>query len=186
MVRDYQRLGVFVVFVMSGCRASDQAEVGARYVAHKNEHIEFRLPSNWKPVPGQENLFALAGDAPEKSQIKLQANQNPRESLKKIHQTWDGMREAAEKSGRLISSREFELNGFAAFELIQRAPAPSTELIPLEHQKAGDQIFHQVRLLRHDRLKVSTHLLVEVNDYEFYEEVFFEALQAIRAINVDD
>jgi hypothetical protein len=149
--------------------------------SYSRDSVTFNLPANWKPVPGRKGtLFAPEGISYEKSQIEIRVTRNHRVGARKVRQGWKIRRESAERSSQLIAVNTLTVNGFEAFEVIRRAPAPSPELIPIEYQVAGDQIFYQVEIIGNEHRVVSVHLLVEEADYDQFLGVFRDMLNTIR------
>jgi hypothetical protein len=149
--------------------------------SYSRDSVTFNLPANWKPVPGRKGtLFAPEGISYEKSQIEIRVTRNHRVGARKVRQGWKIRRESAERSSQLIAVNTLTVNGFEAFEVIRRAPAPSPELIPIEYQVAGDQIFYQVEIIGNEHRVVSVHLLVEEAYYDQFLEVFRDMLNTIR------
>jgi hypothetical protein len=149
--------------------------------SYSRDSVTFNLPANWKPVPGRKGtLFAPEGMSYEKSQIEIRVTRNHRVGARKVRQGWKIRRESAERSSQLIAVNTLTVNGFEAFEVIRRAPAPSPELIPIEYQVAGDQIFYQVEIIGNEHRVVSAHLLVEEADYDQFLGVFRDMLNTIR------
>lgn len=170
---------VFVSLVATGCGSSAESD----WETHSHELISFELPEDWEAVPDRRGqLFAPADESYEKTQIEIRASRNPRIGPRQVRSTWLGMREAAERGGKLIDSSTSTVNGFERFELVQRAPAPSEELIPAEHQVAGDQTYHQVLMIDEQNLSITARLMVEEADYDAYLSVFRRTLDSIRPL----
>jgi hypothetical protein len=178
-----------LVTVLAGCESVAPTKAPTEVPTNKptsgNSYslnsVSFDLPADWKPVPGRKGtLFAPEGMSYQKSQIEIRVTRNHRVGVRKVRQGWKIRRESAERSSQLIAVNTLTLNGFEAFEVIRRAPAPSPELIPIEYQVAGDQIFYQVEIIGNEHRVVSVHLLVEEADYDQYLEVFRDMLNTIR------
>jgi len=75
------------------------------------------------------------------------------------------------------------VNDFDAFALVLRSPAPSAEEIPLEHQVAGDQIYHTVDLIDAEQVYVSARLLDEETSYEARRALFEKVLASIFSLD---
>jgi hypothetical protein len=143
--------------------------------------VTFDLPADWKPVSNRNGtLFAPVGVSYEKSQIEIRVRRNFFLGVREVRQDWMRQREAAERSSQLIAVNKLTLNSFEAFEIVRRSPAPSTELIPIEYQVAGDQVFHQVEIIGGEYLLISAHLLVEEAEYDKFLDVFQGMLNSIR------
>jgi hypothetical protein len=162
---------------VAGCDSAGEPD----WEAHSTELISFELPDTWETVPDWNgHAFSPDEDSYEKIQIQIRASDNYRNSARKIRDSWVGMREISEREGKLMSSDYSTQNGFERFDLVNRAPAPSVELIPLEYQLAGDQIYHKVMMINEQKLSITASLLAEEADYEACLPIFQRMLESIR------
>lgn len=148
---------------------------------HEKGAVSFELPGNWRAVPDRGGrLFAPKGVEHERVQIEVRTTRNSRVSAQKIVAQWEGQERAARAGGNFLRAGDLEVNDLMAYEIVKRSPAPPAELIPLEHQVAGDRTFHQVELLGPDQLSISTHLLVEDGAYEENLAIYMQMLSSLR------
>ncbi len=150
---------------------------------HRTDEVEFQLPPIWRPVPDRRGLFAPEGEHPDKTNIQIRSGRNLRRDSGDIRAMWVKRRERGKLEGRLLDSSFSTLNGFDAFSLVFRSPAPSAEEIPLEHQIAGDQIYHTVELIDAEHVYVSARLLDEETSYEARRALFEQVLASIRPLS---
>jgi len=161
------------------CKEKDAANAALRPVSCGPATVG--VPNGWEEVPEVSGTYSPLGDDYRRLYLKVGCDKNARVSSKKVRQRWDEAVEIMRKDGTLLQEASRRQGDFWIVERSRSVPAPSPELIPLEHQTAGDAVLHDVLLYRSDATKVELRWVAEVPRYERHKALLKRVVKSVKA-----